>query len=313
MTFYSEKSTALVLGAGGLAGMAYHVGVLRALETFGFRPNECDLIIGTSAGAVIGGYLRKNYSVNDLYQMAVADSGRNMPKVLNRAGNNPVESLPRLMGSLFVASQSLLKLNAERYANSLLGKLPAGAFWLGDGKVKLEHDLGESWPKDKFWTVSQDLANGKRFVFGRDNEKAVNICDGVNASVAIPGIYPPFLFNGRFYVDGGAYSTSNLDLAVLGGYSSIVAVIPMAFDPLRPPNPTQRLLRAFAVKPLSRELHLAKQKSIRVSLFRPSNRICDLQGINLMRSDNLAAVESAAFDETMELVNSGRVNNVFAA
>ncbi len=313
MTFYSAKSTALVLGAGGLAGMAYHVGVLRALETFGFAPNDCDLIIGTSAGAVIGGYLRKDYTVNDLYGMAVSGNGKNMPKVLNRAGKNPVESLPRLVGSLFVASQSLLKLNADKYANTLLEKLPAGAFWLGDGKVKLELDLGQDWPKNKFWAVSQDFANGKRFVFGHDNDKQVSICDGISASIAIPGIYPPYLYDGRYYVDGGAYSTSNLDLAVTSGYTSIVAIVPMAFDPLRAPNATQRLFRSFAVRPLSKELHLAKSNAIKVTMFRPSSAICELQGINLMKSDNLAAVESAAFDETIMMVNSGRISNVFAA
>ncbi len=313
MTFISDKPTALVLGAGGLVGMAYHVGVLRALETFGFKPNNCDLVIGTSAGAVIGAYLRENYSVEDLYQMAVAGDGKGLPRVLNRAGGNPMDSVPRLIGSLFVASQSLLKLNADRYTNLLLGTLPSGAFRLGDGKAKLELDLGDKWPNKKFWTVSQDLASGKRFVFGRDNMDSVSICDGVNASIAIPGIYPPFKYKNRFYVDGGTYSTSNLDLAVQEKYESIVAIVPMAYDPLKPPSAHQRLLRSFAVKPLKQELRQAKANSISVTLFRPSGKLSDLQGINLMRSDNLVSVESAAFDETIELLNSGRLKNVFAA
>jgi NTE family protein len=45
-----KPAVALVLGGGGLRGFA-HIGVLRALEEAGIKP---DLVVGTSAGAVVG-------------------------------------------------------------------------------------------------------------------------------------------------------------------------------------------------------------------------------------------------------------------
>lgn len=68
--------TALVLGAGGLMGLAYHAGVLRALEkATDFRAAEADLMIGTSAGAVIAAYLRAGWGVEDLWNL-VMDASR---------------------------------------------------------------------------------------------------------------------------------------------------------------------------------------------------------------------------------------------
>jgi NTE family protein len=68
----SRPRTALVLGAGGLMGLAYHAGVLRALEKeTDFRAADVDLMIGTSAGAVIAAYLRAGWGVEDLWNLAM--------------------------------------------------------------------------------------------------------------------------------------------------------------------------------------------------------------------------------------------------
>jgi len=63
---------ALVLGAGGMVGLAYHAGALRALEQEGgFDPTGADLIIGTSAGSVIGAYLRSGWTTTDFWELAL--------------------------------------------------------------------------------------------------------------------------------------------------------------------------------------------------------------------------------------------------
>src|SRR5688500_14253900 len=62
----------LVLGGGGTVGLAYHAGVLRALEQVGgLRPDDVDLMVGTSAGAVAAAYLRTGWSTEDLYGIAL--------------------------------------------------------------------------------------------------------------------------------------------------------------------------------------------------------------------------------------------------
>src|SRR4051794_41834508 len=55
-----------------MVGLAYHAGVLRALEEIGgFRPADADLIVGTSAGSVVGAYLRSGWSTEDFWQLAM--------------------------------------------------------------------------------------------------------------------------------------------------------------------------------------------------------------------------------------------------
>lgn len=67
-----RKKTGLVLGAGGLMGLAYHAGVLRALEReTDFCTDDVELIVGTSAGAVIAAYLRTGWGVEDLWNLAM--------------------------------------------------------------------------------------------------------------------------------------------------------------------------------------------------------------------------------------------------
>ena len=68
----TSRRVALVLGAGGTVGMAYHAGSLRALQLVGgVDPSGCDLIVGTSAGSVIGAYLRSGWTSEDLWQLAL--------------------------------------------------------------------------------------------------------------------------------------------------------------------------------------------------------------------------------------------------
>ena len=62
----------LVLGAGGTVGLAYHCGVLHALaQVAGVKADEAELVVGTSAGSVIGAYLRAGWTTDDMWQFAL--------------------------------------------------------------------------------------------------------------------------------------------------------------------------------------------------------------------------------------------------
>lgn len=56
----------LVLGGGGATGMAYEIGVLRALQDSGLEPQTADLVIGTSCGAFVGAALRNEVALETL-------------------------------------------------------------------------------------------------------------------------------------------------------------------------------------------------------------------------------------------------------
>jgi NTE family protein len=64
----------LVLGAGGVLGHAFHVGVLKALEeATGWDPRDADVIVGTSAGSHVAAYLRAGASASDLAARIAGD------------------------------------------------------------------------------------------------------------------------------------------------------------------------------------------------------------------------------------------------
>src|SRR5262245_58017877 len=59
---------ALVLGAGGVVGHAFHAGVLAAMaDSTGWDPRDADVVVGTSAGSVVGALTRAGFSASDLY------------------------------------------------------------------------------------------------------------------------------------------------------------------------------------------------------------------------------------------------------
>ena len=57
----------IALGGGGALGMA-HIGVLKALEESGIKP---DIIVGTSIGAIVGGFYATGFSVSELQEKAL--------------------------------------------------------------------------------------------------------------------------------------------------------------------------------------------------------------------------------------------------
>ena len=67
LTAEPTKRIGLVLGGGGIAGMAFHAGVLLALHhDLGWDARDADVIVGTSAGSIVGALLRAGVTPEDL-------------------------------------------------------------------------------------------------------------------------------------------------------------------------------------------------------------------------------------------------------
>src|SRR5438874_8165099 len=128
----------LVLGAGGTVGMAYHAGVLRALrEVGGFAAEDADLVVGTSAGSVVGAYLRSGWTTEDFWHLALGThaelesltgSGPGRHAILTPNFANPFDLWRRVMGSAFVVGRSVVRLPGPRLPSFLQRAFPAGAF-----------------------------------------------------------------------------------------------------------------------------------------------------------------------------------------
>jgi len=91
-----------------------------------------------------------------------------------------------------------------------------------------------TWPAEPLWICAMRLSDGTRVVFGRDNTTGPppSIAEAVSASCAIPGYFAPVRVGDDRYVDGGAFSLCNLDVAQGLGLDAVIVSAPMSTDDL---------------------------------------------------------------------------------
>ncbi|HVF73913.1 MAG TPA: patatin-like phospholipase family protein [Acidimicrobiales bacterium] len=320
--------TGLVLGGGGIVGMAYHAGVLRALEAeAGFRPADADLVVGTSAGSVVGAYLRTGWSTEDFWQLALGthptkpgiggevDGKPVGSELMTATWRTPFDLSRRALGSAYVLGRSLspFRLPMAVPVPEVLTRLfPGGLFEMTEGRRRFEEELPEEWPEAALWLTTVDISTGRRVVLGRTGAPTASLRKAVMASAAIPGFYRPVKVGKRVLVDGGAHSSSNLDLAVRARCSLIIGVVPLAFDTVLAPAALMQLVRRWPARSLAAEVALAKRRNVEVLLLRPTADEVRLHGLNLMRPDGLDRIARAAYDATARTLATDRFRSVLA-
>lgn len=295
-------STALVLGAGGTVGMAYHAGVLRAVEEVGgFRPDDADLIVGTSAGSMMGAMVRAGLSTDDLFRASTGEHpelGRTEQRSpWAAAWDGPVDGLRRLIGSAYVLQRSALRWPMPPLPAALRRAFPAGFFTIDDAEDAMSAVLPTQWPDRALWLVTVDVRTGRRVVLGTKDPVRTDLHTAVKASCAIPAFFLPQRVDGRTLVDGGVHSTSNLDLTTGFGADVAIAVVPMAFDTAPRPSIAEQLGRLHAQRRLERELVETKRAGTSVLLIRPTADDLDaFGGLNMMRRQGNEQVARVAYD-----------------
>ena len=204
---------ALVLGSGGITGVAWEVGLLAGLAAGGLDLAGADLVVGTSAGALAGAMVTSGTGLAELYQAQINPDGVDVIAGMSRKlimryalawglPGTPTRARIR-MGRLALASPDLPE--AERSA--VIGA------WLPS------HD----WPASKLLITAVDVTSGKFTAFGAAS--GATLIEAVSASSAVPGVWPPVWINGRQWMDGGMRSAANADLAA--GCERIVVLAPI--------------------------------------------------------------------------------------
>jgi NTE family protein len=307
----------LVLGAGGVVGLAYHAGVLHALEEEGgIRLASADLIVGTSAGAAIAAYLRSGWSTADFWNEAQAGEGEERNgwgDILAPNFASPLELVQRGVGSAYVLGRSVLRIPVPAVPAVLRRAFPGGLFAMAEGRDRLEAELPATWPREPLWLCAVDIGSGRRVVLGRDAETRIDLPRAVQASCAIPGIFPPVRVGDHVLVDGGAHSTTNLDLAANAGCDLIICVAPMAYDPGGSPGPVIQLARRVPARALAQEAGAARRRGAEVLLLRPTAAEVRAHGINLMRGGGLDRTARDAYESTARSLATDRFRRALAA
>jgi NTE family protein len=310
----NRKKTALVLGGGGLIGMAYHAGTLQALHERGLGVEGTDLIVGTSAGSIVGAYLAAGWKQTDFYEYAHRrhpDSDKDplddrdvVRDLFQPLWTNRGERARRYIGSAFALAASRGILNRAlrgRVPGSILRRqFPSGMYSTEATRLRLEEELPAEWPERDLYICAADLYSGERVAFGAPGAPEARLPAAVLASTAIPGVFPPVSVTGKRYVDGGAYSASSLDLAVDAGCRQILCIAPLGYRKgeaatLQEPKMWLPMVaRTLFARALAREVRYAREQGVDVIVFRPWAQDLHVFGTNAMREfDREPVVETA--------------------
>jgi NTE family protein len=282
-----------VLGAGGVLGAAWTIGALRAVEEHaGFDPRDAEVIIGTSAGSVVGAALATGISVEQLvrHQRGIVEEGDPVIEYDHEADTGgALPPRPKLR----IGSRSLL-IRAARHPRRF-PPLAALAALAPHGRGSLEA-VGEmiaaltpesDWaPHQNLWIMAMDYDTGRRIAFGRGGAPHAKLSDAVMASCAIPGWFAPVSIGGRRYVDGGTCSPTSLDLLAGRGLDEVFVLSPMtSFTYDEPESVVGRLERRFrriVTRRLLRESAKVRRSGTRVTILGPGREDLEAIGVNLM-------------------------------
>jgi NTE family protein len=220
---------ALVLGSGGHAGIAWEIGMVLGLLRQGIDVRDADLLVGSSAGAVVATHLALGGDVEDavtlLGSSAAESTGTRMgPAVLARYLAASLRPGPPAGGRAWLARR------AERAAvideESFVTAVAQG---IDDA----------DWPERDLMITAVRADTGQAVAFTRDS--GVPLARAVAASCAVPLVYPPVTIHGDRYVDGGIRTVTNADMAV--GCDRVVVIAPIAFALRRTQRPRAQLAR----------------------------------------------------------------------
>ena len=231
----------LALGGGAARGFA-HIGVIKALEAQGIIP---EIVVGTSAGSVVGSMYAYGYNGFTLQKMALE---------MDEASISDW-ALP-----FFSKSPGVLKGEAlQAYVNKTVHNQPIE-------KLKIP-----------FGAVATDLKTGQPILFRRGNTGMA-----VRASSAVPSVFQPVSIGGRTYVDGGLVAPVPVRFAKEMGAEFIIAVnISSATEAQATASSLDVLMQTFTIMGQRLNQHELKDADVVITPALGSMGSADFNGRNL--------------------------------
>ncbi len=265
----------LVLGAGGLAGEAFHRGVVRAMDDLGVDARAADVIVGTSAGALVAASLRRGAPARP--SPAPAPAGRRLPSqrgLILELARRPRQGLNALL---------------------LRPELTTGrrdVTFIAEGLRRMH---GTAWPAAELWVVAVRRRDGRRVVFGTPGAPATDVGSAVAASCAIPAYFTPVQIDGAAYIDGGVHSPTNADLLAGCDLDLVVVSSPMSVD-VRSARPRVDLpIRLRFQQFLRGETWTLRRHGLRIATIEPDTAVLRAMGLNMMSARRTDEVEDHAY------------------
>jgi NTE family protein len=245
--------TTVVLGGGGVWGVAWMTGLLTGLAEGGLDLSGARSFIGTSAGSVLSTQLTCGHSLQALFDRQVRPElqpRERAPAPEEHDGQKRSSSDWGVLGEL-LRDTEMHPAERSRRLGALALKSPTIPF--EERRRDIADRLGLSddvWPSTDLKIAAVEVQTGDLVAF--DSGSQVSLIDAVSASCAVPGVWPPTPIDGRLYIDGGVWKTSeNAHLAK--GAANVIVVSPVG--------------RMTAPGALAEDIEMLRQSGSRVTLI----------------------------------------------
>lgn len=311
---------ALVLGGGGSVGLAYHSAVLSALEIdLGWDARSADLVLGTSAGSIVGVALRAGVPPTDLAALTVGAMTRQTPErileILEADHSLPTLALTSLLGFPRVPELAIIRQWLRRPwrfdpVRAFASVVPDGSLALDEHLSWVDGSFGSGWPDRELWICAVRQRDLRHVVFGRDRFPRPSVA--VAASCAVPGVFRPVSHEGETFIDGGVRSATNADLLCGEPVDLAIVVSPMSGH-ARVRSGPERLVREASRRRLEFERRALEESGTRVVVVEPGASAQRVMGMNMLRDDDLAGVVREAFLDAGDQLRESGVASLLTA
>jgi predicted acylesterase/phospholipase RssA len=253
----SAKRIGVALAGGGPLGGIYEVGALLALADSleGLDLNALDVYVGVSSGSFVAAALANGISPAQMYRLfiedeadgalkpelflkpALAELGRRLltvPQLLMRAGLQYLRD-PFYRGAMESFATLGRAIPTGMFDNRAVDAFLARLFSAA-GRTNDFRQL-----RCKLFLVATNLDSGVSVTFGANGTDHVPISRAIEASSALPGMFPPVEIDGEHYVDGALNKTLHASVALDEGVDLLLCVNPLVPFDASAANRTRRL------------------------------------------------------------------------
>lgn len=233
----------LAMAGGAPGGAIYEIGAMHALDDAldGFSLTQCGCFVGVSAGAFLTSCLANGLTTDQQVRAIVKrEPGEHpfVPEIFFRPAFKEIGK--RLLQAPKLLAGALMDYGTRREKRLLdaltaLGRsLPTGIFDSDPVRDYVERIFSIKGRTDNFnqlgcklTVVATDLESGEAMRFGHLGWRHVPISVAVQASTALPGLYPPVEINGRHYVDGILLKTMHASVTLEAGAELVFCINPL--------------------------------------------------------------------------------------
>ncbi len=275
-----------VIGGGGAMAIGISAGILMALKDAGLDVADASAAIGTSAGSTVAADVQLGVPLDEIAARVCTDRHPDVddraddavddrePLATTRAWRSWPELGRRAVGSTWVLTRAMspVRVPLPEPPGFLRRGFPGALLSLGESHDWASEFYPEAWPDRRICAVASDLDSGRRVMLEAepaDGTPRATLRRALQASCAIPGLYPPVRVDGARLVDGGLRSATNLDLAARLPSRAVLAISAITYDPSDPPSGPGRLLRMWPNRTVLREVAYLRRLGHEVLLLRP--------------------------------------------